>query len=874
MVSRLMIRDGADINHPTRQGTNAVMLAAQLHNLEALVELLVMGGDLSAVDNEGFTALAYANALPLPTNMNRDCVGSIMEGDTDGPKKIASAEIIKMALACGVGKLRDALAENTIESSEHAIYNHFRFVRLLEKFGLTRMETSRHIHQQVATADWRIDAPEVERRMAQEFSETSSEQRDRESLEAHRARIAEEKAALDAEDFGALRCPMCTLLLPCPHFFKASALKSFFEKEKKENMAKGLGENLDSATKAMIRAKSYKLKMGNRGKEVLEEAHLGDRNTDRSIAFVNKYRAREIALDKQLEAKYEKQRKADERARAKQQAITEGTWVEWPEYYDSNNQRYWINAETDERWNECEVEETGRAFYVNPATKESRWESPIQVILYIDDDPVKNLEEEEEEEKEREATRINLLAIENAQAATKKAAQIGGGVSELTSLLDSKGMRKQMKALASAEEDSEAIALEISMMNGEADVVEEAATLPLDSGQLKTQSVVKPVLTLAANAVLKSLLKPGDAPAKTHGKRVMFSEEPVYAEAATAFVDDEGAVGEAVRAAMAAGARVLAATATTATAKEGVKEPIIEAASVSVSSSSSSTSSDITLSRVTESPSLELVISEANEQVVLIAESAELNKGALRATIHDYDQELIEEEERAAGSAVALTLKKKDGEESSKAQGAIVEEAVVSVTPTDRDTLDLEASAQKEGASPNNNNNNNNKKSVMEQAKEGFIGANPIPREKRKVYMFTGDNWNRFGQPDGLLRSNEDPLITAAAASVRLNTPNQKIKMISATASDDEVEAAIRDAKTKGKYAKAKIEEMAKAAAMAKVKAEETTRVVQISGWLFVSLSSVVTAIAPIERMDLLPVLGSTYLYYLYLLYNYIIIFN
>ena len=48
------------------------MCAAQLQNLEVLVELLVLGADLDRVDNYGYTALAYASALPVPQYVYRN----------------------------------------------------------------------------------------------------------------------------------------------------------------------------------------------------------------------------------------------------------------------------------------------------------------------------------------------------------------------------------------------------------------------------------------------------------------------------------------------------------------------------------------------------------------------------------------------------------------------------------------------------------------------------------------------------------------------------------------------------------------------------------------------------------------------------------
>jgi len=46
----------------------------------------------------------------------------------------------------GVGKLKEIVAIRDEEAEPEAVENHFRFLRLLERYGLTRVEILKHIH--------------------------------------------------------------------------------------------------------------------------------------------------------------------------------------------------------------------------------------------------------------------------------------------------------------------------------------------------------------------------------------------------------------------------------------------------------------------------------------------------------------------------------------------------------------------------------------------------------------------------------------------------------------------------------------------------------------------------------------------------------
>jgi len=133
------------------------MLSAQLQNLDVMIELLVLGGNLNVCDSAGFSPLAYASSLPVPKLLSSNVVAYMLEGDSHGVRKMTSADILKTAVTFGVGDLKDELEQNRDESSDEKIEAHLGFLRLLEKYGLTRMETRRELLQQAEGSLWRIE---------------------------------------------------------------------------------------------------------------------------------------------------------------------------------------------------------------------------------------------------------------------------------------------------------------------------------------------------------------------------------------------------------------------------------------------------------------------------------------------------------------------------------------------------------------------------------------------------------------------------------------------------------------------------------------------------------------------------------------------
>lgn len=372
---KLMIRDGSDPNYRNRDGMTSVMLAAEIQCIEVLVEMLTMGADLNLADNQGYTALAYANALPLPSNMQQDGVAVLLGEDTDGPKKIDSAAILKMAQKCGVGDLRRRVEENAMEASRDSVIGHFQFMRLLEAAGMKRMETLRHIHEQVVTADWRIEASDDDKRRRDNFSETSSEARERELYEK-RLKVT------NLDEDTSLRCPVCTLTLPCAHFFKVDILKAYLAKQEKENGTTG-SKFLDAIAAAQERMKGRKLKQASAQQAILDEAGIGDRRTDRSVTLMKKYRLKEMELDRQLLLRIDYQRGEEERLRleqekadAKARAIADGSYREWQEFYNTHGQKFFVHWDTGEKWEE-HIGTDGKPYYHNTDTGESKWDSPV-----------------------------------------------------------------------------------------------------------------------------------------------------------------------------------------------------------------------------------------------------------------------------------------------------------------------------------------------------------------------------------------------------------------------------------------------------------------------------------------------------------------
>ncbi len=367
---KLLVRDGADPNHPNMHGTTALMQAAQLQNLEAMVELLILGADMEKYDNFGYTALAYATSLPIPEYMAKEVTYTIIDGDTEGPKKRDAAAILKIAKKTGLGGIKELIANDAEEASRVAVENHFRFMRLLENYGLSRLQTVKQMVTALNTADWRIGKDTHVKILAEEFSETASEQAERERVERARAEAAEH---LEIEDSSVLRCPICTLTVPCAHFFKAETLKKFMEANTPEGVT-----STGSAMQDMLNAAAMRKNFAQQNKDrarmkILTEVGIADRNTDRSIAFSKKYRARERELDRLAAAR---QAALEKKSRDAQEAEDEANRGEgWAEHTDTSGKVYYFHDNAHIRWDAI-PDGQGQTYYHNPETNETLWDVP------------------------------------------------------------------------------------------------------------------------------------------------------------------------------------------------------------------------------------------------------------------------------------------------------------------------------------------------------------------------------------------------------------------------------------------------------------------------------------------------------------------
>ena len=135
-----------------------------------------------------------------------------------------------------------------------------------------------------------------------------------------RSRMDEEKK----EETAVIRCPICSMPIPCSHFLKEDLLKDFLHKRDKDKTDKGKSSDTShagsssSANSAAAEVSAYAKKLlqkerRSREQIVMAETELDNRNTDRSIALVNQYRLRDIAMEKEREAEREHNLKLEEK---------------------------------------------------------------------------------------------------------------------------------------------------------------------------------------------------------------------------------------------------------------------------------------------------------------------------------------------------------------------------------------------------------------------------------------------------------------------------------------------------------------------------------------------------------------------------------
>ena len=370
--TKLMIREGADPNFPNKDGTTPMMLAAQLNNIEVLLELIAAGGvyDASVVDNEGYTALAYSSTLPMADNIKKTGVGYLLNGDTEGAKRICSEDLLRTAIRYNDKiDLQKFVAEANEAARFEVVEQEFKIMRLLEKNGLSRVETNRQLQMAALTAEYRIDP-------SSHKTKAGEKEVDNLSFEAYEAKRKAQRAQKSLEEFGGLRCPMCTLLIPCTHFQSMLMLRKFMEKNKLNDETKMSAA--ERAIEQMNRLKKVKVKDARQA--VLDETQLADRVTDRSATLAKLYRGREIQLQKAAKEIEDIRRENEGKELAKRLAIENGTWVQYKRYSDPSGQLCVRDNESGEVWTQ-HFDDNGKEFWYGGLTCESRWEPPDKPLI-------------------------------------------------------------------------------------------------------------------------------------------------------------------------------------------------------------------------------------------------------------------------------------------------------------------------------------------------------------------------------------------------------------------------------------------------------------------------------------------------------------
>ncbi len=402
--AKLLMREGANPNHPNKDGTTPLMLAAQLQETEMLVELLAGGGDLLAVDNQGYAALAYASSLPLPTVMNRE-VKDVMTNDAIyGPKLLSTQKIIEKilnenpvemnggessnnqstkeekkdksnhnqgivkvtaatdrnrTLVINIDELKAMIKKNYEEVSGDTVEKYMKQNKLLENYGLTPIDNEHNLLHQVKSSQWRVgDVLEDEdgedgrkrRKIEEEDEEEDSVLREiEEEMKKQYEDIQEakrkEKERLEALEKGTLRCPICTLAIPCAHFLKIQSLMSFLNEQQG---IKPEGASPFATIKHLSSFKvTRKLKVKNRAQDILDEAHIGDRRTDRSKTLAENYQAKELELEKNWKARIDKEMEDQTLALEEAKEKTEEAAEELLDYHPLDPHNRSRNFQTD-----------------------------------------------------------------------------------------------------------------------------------------------------------------------------------------------------------------------------------------------------------------------------------------------------------------------------------------------------------------------------------------------------------------------------------------------------------------------------------------------------------------------------------------------
>ena len=264
LMIRLFLKEGAAVNMINKHGMTAVMLAGWLNNIDALVELIIHGGDTDQRDNQGFSAPAYAALLP-PTeatakNLELSIVGEAV-------KLFTAADIFLNLKRHDVAGLADRVAANRdlyLKSLQKTPE-----MKLLEENGLTDIYDPRY--------DYKKELKNLEDRLNPNIASTLPTNNEEDAVEL-------------AEVPPVYRCHICTLIIPCSHFVTVA---KFLKRLSSEDSSLIVSENQKGQLSPFQKELRATMRVyAKPPKAILLEADLADRNSDRNKTMVDEFRRR------------------------------------------------------------------------------------------------------------------------------------------------------------------------------------------------------------------------------------------------------------------------------------------------------------------------------------------------------------------------------------------------------------------------------------------------------------------------------------------------------------------------------------------------------------------------------------------------------